>query len=402
MYNFEDELTCPICYSIFEDPRVLPCSHTFCRNCLENVLQASGNFYIWRPLRIPLKCPNCRSSIEIAPTGIESLPVNFALRAIIEKYQQEDHPHIVTCPEHYRQPLNVYCLLDKKLVCGQCLTIGQHHGHPIDDLQSAYLKEKDTPQKLLEQLTDTHWTDLTCLIEKLEEQKSHSEKMVQSEKAVVLQYFKELSDTLEQKKKNFLTALCEVGNLINQEYTPHIERIKEMREQQLELMTLTTSLREESPLKFLEKVDDVRQRVQVLKQRPLPEVQCIEIYPRVSQVLKEDWNRTEIGKIKKLLIPEMKISSKRMPCSWPDDVKEVEFFKILNVIIVTLISMILMLILFFNQHIITFLNEITSLCFSEVSLFVYQSLSNSLHDLQNILCHTLYLLKEFMWNTAFH
>lgn len=202
MHNFEDELTCPICYSIFEDPRVLPCSHTFCRNCLENVLQASGNFYIWRPLRIPLKCPNCRSIIEIAPSGIESLPVNFALRAIIEKYQQEDHPDIVTCPEHYRQPLNVYCLLDKKLVCGHCLTIGQHHGHPIDDLQSAYLKEKDTPQKLLEQLTDTHWTDLTRLIEKLEEQKSHSEKMVQSDKEVVLQYFKELSDTLEQKKKN--------------------------------------------------------------------------------------------------------------------------------------------------------------------------------------------------------
>ncbi|XP_036902533.1 tripartite motif-containing protein 59 [Sturnira hondurensis] len=402
MYNFEDELTCPICYSIFEDPRVLPCSHTFCRNCLENVLQASGNFYIWRPLRIPLKCPNCRSSIEIAPTGIESLPVNFALRAIIEKYQQEDHPHIVTCPEHYRQPLNVYCLLDKKLVCGQCLTIGQHHGHPIDDLQSAYLKEKDTPQKLLEQLTDTHWTDLTSLIEKLEEQKSHSEKMVQNEKEVVFQYFKELSDTLEQKKKMFLIALCEVGNLINQEYTPHIERIKEMREQQLELMTLTASLREETPLKFLEKVDDVRQRVQVLKQRPLPEVQCTEICPRVNQVLKEDWNRTEIGQIKKLIIPEMKISLKRMPHSWPDDVKEVEFFKILNIVIITLISMVLMLILFFNQHIITFLYEMTLLCFSEVSLFVYQSLSNSLQDLQNILCHTLYLLKEFMWNIASH
>ncbi|XP_029795829.1 tripartite motif-containing protein 59 [Suricata suricatta] len=397
MHNFEDELTCPICYSIFEDPRVLPCSHTFCRNCLENILQASGNFYIWRPLRIPLKCPNCRSIIEIAPPGIESLPVNFALRAIIEKYQQEDHPDIVTCPEHYRQPLNVYCLLDKKLVCGHCLTIGQHHGHPIDDLQSAYLKEKDAPQKLLEQLTDTHWTDLTRLIEKLEEQKSHSEKMVQSDKEVVLQYFKELSDALEQKKKSFLAALGSVNNLINQEYTPQIERMKDMREQQLELMTLTTSLQEESPLKFLEEVDDIRQHVQILKQRPLPEVHPVEISPRVSQIL-EDWSRTEIGQIKKLLIPEMKISSKRMPCSWPDkDEKEVEFFKILNIAIVTLISVILMLILFFNQHIITFLNEITSICFSEVSLSVYQSLSSNLHDLKNKLCHTLDLLKEFMW-----
>lgn len=397
MHHFEDELTCPICYSIFEDPRVLPCSHTFCRNCLENVLQASGNFYIWRPLRIPLKCPNCRSIIEIAPSGIESLPVNFALRAIIEKYQQEDHPDIVTCPEHYRQPLNVYCLLDKKLVCGHCLTIGQHHGHPIDDLQSAYLKEKDTPQKLLEQLTDTHWTDLTHLTEKLEEQKSHLEKMVQSDKEVVLQYFKELSDTLEQKKKVFLTALCDVGNLINQEYTPQIERMKEMREQQFELMTLTTSLQEESPLKFLEKLDDVRQHVQILRQIRLPEVQPVEIYPRVSQVLKEDWNRTEIGQIKKLLIPEMKMSSKRMTCSWPDDEKDVELLRILSIATVLLISVILMLILFFNQNIITFLNEITSVCFSEIPLSVYQSLSNNLHDLKNILCHTLHLLKEFMW-----
>ncbi|XP_075403097.1 tripartite motif-containing protein 59 isoform X2 [Tenrec ecaudatus] len=397
MHNFEDELTCPICYSIFDDPRVLPCSHTFCRSCLENVLQASGNFYIWRPLRIPLKCPNCRSVIEIAPTGIESLPVNFALRAIIEKYQQEDHPDIATCPEHYSQPLNVYCLLDKKLVCGHCLTIGQHHGHPIDDLQSAYLKEKDTPQKLLEQLTDTHWTDLTCLIDKLEHQKAHSEDMVQCDKEVVLLYFKELSEILEQKKKNLLTALCDVRNLINQEYTPQIERLKEIREEQLELLTQTTSLQEESPLKFLEKIDDVRQRVQMLKQRPLPEVQPVEIYPRVSQVLKEEWCRTEIGQINKVLIPEMKIASKRMPpSSWPvKDEKEMELYKILNFVIVTLISVLLILILFFNQHIITFLNEITSVCLSEVVISVYQSFCNNLYDLKDRLCHILYLLKEF-------
>lgn len=403
MHNFEDELTCPICYSIFEDPRVLPCSHTFCKNCLENVLQASGNFYIWRPLRIPLKCPNCRSIIEIAPTGIESLPVNFALMAIIEKYQQEDHPDIVTCPEHYRQPLNVYCLLDKKLVCGHCLTIGQHHGHPIDDLQSAYLKEKDTPQKLLKQLTDTYWTELTHVIEKLEEQKSLSEKMVQGDKEVVLQYFNELSDTIEQKKKTFLTALCDVGNLINQEYTPQIERMKEIREQQLELVALTTSLQEESPLKFLEQVDDIRQRVQLLKQRPLPDVQPVEVYPRVSQILKEEWNRTEIGQINKILIPEMKISSKRMLCSWPEkDEKEVELLKLLNIAIVTLISMILIVILFFNQHIITFLSEVSSVCFSEVSLSVYQSLSKNFHDLETVLSHTLYLLKEFIWKLVSH
>ncbi|XP_049641875.1 tripartite motif-containing protein 59 [Suncus etruscus] len=404
MHNFEDELTCPICYSIFEDPRVLPCSHTFCKACLESILQASSNFYIWRPLRIPLKCPSCRSMNEVAPSGIDSLPVNFALRGIIEKYQQEDHPEIATCPEHYMQPLNVYCLLDKKLVCGHCLTMGQHKGHPIDDLNSAYLKEKETPQKLLQQLSDAHWTDLSHLIQKLEEQKLNSERMVQGDKEVVLQYFKELSDVLEQKKKLFLTALCDVSKRICQLYTPQIERMKELQEQQLELIALATSLQEENPLEFLEKVDDVRQRVQMLKQKPLPQILPVHIHPRAIQVLKEDWSRTEIKQIKQLLVPEMKISSKRKPCppiEKKDNDREAELFKILNIVIVTVISVILLSVLFFNQHIITFLNEITSLYFSKVSSSVYQIVSNSLHNLKNILCHILYLMKEFIWKPVF-
>lgn len=342
---------------------------------------------------------------EVAPSGIDSLPVNFALRGIIEKYQQEDHPEIATCPEHYMQPLNVYCLLDKKLVCGHCLTMGQHKGHPIDDLNSAYLKEKETPQKLLQQLSDAHWTDLSHLIQKLEEQKSNSERMVQGDKDFVLQYFKELSDVLEQKKKLFLTALCDVSKRICQLYTPQIERMKELQEQQLELIALATSLQEETPLEFLEKVDDVRQRVQMLKQKPLPQILPVHIHPRAIQVLKEDWSRTEIKQIKQLLVPEMKISSKRMPyppMEKKDNDKEAELFKILNIVIVTMISVILLSILFFNQHIITFLNEITSLYFSKVSLSVYQIVSNSLHGLKNILCHILYLMKEFIWKPVFY
>uniref|UniRef100_A0A452GGK5 Tripartite motif-containing protein 59 n=1 Tax=Gopherus agassizii TaxID=38772 RepID=A0A452GGK5_9SAUR len=259
MHHFEEELTCSICYSIFEDPRVLPCSHTFCRNCLESVLQLSSNFSIWRPLRLPLKCPNCRSIVEIPPSGTESLPINFALKAIIEKYQQQDHPDVATCSEHYRQPLNVYCLLDRKLVCGHCLTIGKHHGHPIDDLQSAYMKEKETPRKLLEQLTDEHWTNVCLLIEKLEEQKSHYENIVQDDKKAVVQYFKKLNDTLEHKKQALLAALDEVNAHISEEYAPLVENMKRIREEQLDLMSLNTSVQEEeSPLLFLEKVDVVQ------------------------------------------------------------------------------------------------------------------------------------------------
>ncbi|KFQ86614.1 Tripartite motif-containing protein 59, partial [Phoenicopterus ruber ruber] len=297
MHRFEEELTCSICYSIFEDPRVLPCSHTFCRNCLEGVIQLSSNFSIWRPLRVPLKCPNCRSI---------SLPVNFALKAIIEKYQQEDHSDVATCSEHYMQPLNVYCLLDRKLVCGHCLTIGKHNGHPIDDLQSAYIKEKETSGKLLEQLTDKHWTDVCLLIEKLKEQKSQCESIVQDDKKVVVQYFKKLGDTLEHKKQALLAALDEVNTHILEEYEPLIQKLKKIREEQLELMSLNTSIqKEESPLIFLEKVDHMHQRVKALKQKQLPDVKPVEIYPRIGHLLKDVWCKTEIGQINKILTPKI-------------------------------------------------------------------------------------------------
>uniref|UniRef100_A0A8B9SQ42 RING-type domain-containing protein n=1 Tax=Anas platyrhynchos TaxID=8839 RepID=A0A8B9SQ42_ANAPL len=212
MHHFEEELTCSICYSLFSDPRVLPCSHTFCRNCLEGVLDLSGNFSIWRPLRILLKCPNCRSVVEIPDSGTESLPINFALK-------------------HYRQPLNVYCLLDKKMVCGHCLTIGKHNGHPIDDLYSAYLKEKQSSGKILEQLTDKHWADVYLLIEKLKEQKSQCESVIQDDKKVVVLYFKKLSETLENKKQALLSALDEINRQVLEEYDPLIENLKKMREE---------------------------------------------------------------------------------------------------------------------------------------------------------------------------
>ncbi|XP_009958095.1 PREDICTED: tripartite motif-containing protein 59 [Leptosomus discolor] len=308
MRRFEEELTCSVCYSLFDDPRVLPCSHTFCRSCLEGVIHLSSSFPVWRPLRVPLKCPNCRSVVEIPAGGTESLPVNFAVKAIIEKYQQEDQAEAATCSEHYRQPLNVYCLLDRKLVCGHCLTRGKHHGHPIDDLQSAYLREKEASGKLLEQLTDKHWADVCLLLEKLKEEKSRCESIVQVDKKAVVQYFKKLSDTLEDKKQALLTALDELNRRISEEYEPLIEKLKKIREEQLELMSLNTSVqKEESPLIFLEKVDEMNRRIKALKQKQLPDVKPVEIHPRVEHLLKNVWAKAEVGQIRKILVPKIKL-----------------------------------------------------------------------------------------------
>ncbi|NXT75751.1 TRI59 protein, partial [Zapornia atra] len=398
MHHFEEELTCSICYSIFEDPRVLPCSHTFCRNCLEGVIQLSNNFSIWTPLRIPLKCPNCRSIVEIPAAGIESLPINFALKAIIEKYQQGDHSDVATCSEHYRQPLNVYCLLDKKLVCGHCLTIGKHNGHPIDDLQSAYIKEKETPAKLLEQLTDKHWTDVCLLIGKLKEQKAQCESIVQDDKKVVIQYFKKLSDTLEHKKQSLLTALDEVNTRILEEYEPLIEKLKKIKEEQQELISLNTSIqKEESPLVFLEKVDDMHQRIKALKEKQLPHVTPLEIYPRIGHLLKDVWSKTEISQINKILTPKIKLIPKRKLRSKGSrkEGKESELLQAVNPLAVLLFFIVIAVIGFsFHKPIASVVTKATPSSITEFLLLIYQDFCTHLQNLVDVLGRMFNLLVE--------
>ncbi|NXX51326.1 TRI59 protein, partial [Tricholaema leucomelas] len=405
MHPFEEELTCSICYGLFEDPRVLSCSHTFCRSCLEGVIQASSNFSIWRPLRIPLKCPNCRSVSEIPAGAVESLPINFAVKAIIEKSRREAPACTATCSQHSMQPLNIYCLLDRKLVCGHCLTIGEHHGHPIDDLHTAYQKEKRTSSHLLQQLTDRYWTDVCLLLEKLKEQKAQCESVVRGDRMAVVQYFRKLSDTLEDKKQALLMALEEAKADVVVKYDPLIQHLEKMREEQLELMSLNTAVqREESPLIFLEKMGDMQQRVKALREKQLPQVEPMEVHPRIGHLLKDVWSKTELGQINKIPTPKVKVVLKRKLRSRGGGRgagREVKGqLHAVNPVVQLLLVMTAMVGLSLYPPVSSLLFEAAPLYLSEVLLPVCQGLHSHWQAVAVELCNRFNLLMEFVGRAA--
>ncbi|NXY86463.1 TRI59 protein, partial [Alcedo cyanopectus] len=402
LWKLEGELTCTICFSLFEDPRVLPCSHTFCRSCLEGVLELSTNAAsTWRPSITPLKCPNCRSVLEISTDALESLPVNFALKAIIEKYRQEDQG-AVTCSEHYRQPLNVYCLLDRKLVCGHCLTMGEHHGHPIEDIQSAYLKEKEASGKLMEQLTDQYWTDVCLLLENLKEQKAQCESVIQDDKKLVLQYFKKFNNTLEHKKQALLTALEQVSKHLSEEYDPLIENLKQIREEQLELMSLNTDIqKEDSPLAFLETAGELQKRVQALKEKQLPVVKPVEVSPRMGYLLKEVWSKTEVCHISKILPPEIKLIPKRKLCGKGVDKEGKGLLQAVDPFLVLLLFLLgVGIVLSLHKPMSSAVIRVTPACISEFLLLAYEDFHTCFQNIGDVLCHKFNVLMEFLGRIA--
>ncbi|XP_053842335.1 tripartite motif-containing protein 59 [Vidua macroura] len=300
MEQLEEELTCPICYDTFVEPRVLPCSHTFCGPCLRDLLQPGPGF----------SCPSCRALVAVPAAGLEALPINFALKAVIEKCQQEERAPGM-CRAHPRQPLNIYCLQDRRLVCGQCLTVGKHRGHAIDDLQSAYRKAREALGQLLGELADPSRSEVFSCSERLQQQKARCQSTLQGDREAVLKYFKELGDVLENKKAALLSALDELDSHILEKYDPLIEEVKF---EECELMELHSALQEEeSPLLFLEKMNELQPRLHALKLRQLPEPEPVEIHPRMKNVL-QDMSATEIGQVHRIRTPKLHLAHESQRC----------------------------------------------------------------------------------------
>ncbi|XP_078656566.1 E3 ubiquitin-protein ligase TRIM45-like [Branchiostoma floridae x Branchiostoma belcheri] len=67
-------LTCAICMLHFRDPRILPCLHTFCRECLQ----------LWATKQQPLECPTCRKQVSLPNQGVDGLKSNFYVSNLLD------------------------------------------------------------------------------------------------------------------------------------------------------------------------------------------------------------------------------------------------------------------------------------------------------------------------------
>lgn len=74
----EDITECPICNDTFQDPRSLPCIHTYCLRCIQRY--ADGR----KPGTDRIACPLCRREFDIPPAGLGALPKNFFVQKCVE------------------------------------------------------------------------------------------------------------------------------------------------------------------------------------------------------------------------------------------------------------------------------------------------------------------------------
>ena len=124
LLKLEEHLKCPVCIDLYTNPKILPCLHSFCQECLEGLPQereARGDTYY-------LSCPTCRQRMEVPREGVGAFPVAFHLnnlKEIMQNLQRNvPNPQQVTCNDHDK----VFCETCKKVICLHC-TYDTHEDH---------------------------------------------------------------------------------------------------------------------------------------------------------------------------------------------------------------------------------------------------------------------------------
>ncbi|XP_009297423.1 E3 ubiquitin-protein ligase TRIM35-like [Danio rerio] len=191
-----EELSCPVCCEIFRNPVVLSCSHSVCKECLQQ---------FWRT-KTTQECPVCRKSSRDDP------PCNLVLKNLCELFLKDRNERCSSGSEEicslHSEKLKLFCLEDKQPVCLVCRDSKQHDNHkfrPISEVASSYKEALNTALKSLQKKLK-HNEKMIVEFEKtfqhIKSQVDHTERQIKHE-------FEKLHQFLRDEEEATITALRE-------------------------------------------------------------------------------------------------------------------------------------------------------------------------------------------------
>ena len=263
--KLEEEITCPVCQEHFRDPKILPCLHYYCKECVRQLALRAGT-------NNPFACPECRKETVLPQNDPDQLPTAFfvnrmkEVHANMEKAQGKSEAvcemcsgakaeafcrqctyficsdcvkshskmkvfaghKIVTlqelkeggakevplkeappsmCKVHDEQ-LKIFCFDCNCLICRDCI-IRDHAGHTFEFVKISAPHYKKTLKESLAPLEkiQTNISAATKEVEKVEREVSEQHKVVAG---TIEQSFKQLQEILRKREKQLLDRASEL------------------------------------------------------------------------------------------------------------------------------------------------------------------------------------------------
>ncbi|XP_016358823.1 nuclear factor 7, brain-like [Sinocyclocheilus anshuiensis] len=192
-----EELSCPVCCEIVKDPVILSCSHSFCKECLQQ---------FWR-IKKTQECPVCRRrSSKQEPLSILALK-NLCDSLIKERNERRSSGSEEICSLH-SEKLKLFCLEDKQPVCLVCRDSEKHVNHtfrPISEVLSSHKEELNTALTSLQnklKYAEKMKAECNKTVQHIKSQAEHTERQIKEE-------FEKLHQFLRDEEEATITALRE-------------------------------------------------------------------------------------------------------------------------------------------------------------------------------------------------
>ena len=127
LQSLQEQLTCHVCLGQFRSPKTLPCLHSFCLQCIE---QLPLNLEKGRDV---ISCPTYHKTIQLPLNGPHNFPTSFLIQSLQETQQilskvSEDKQ--ISCDNCEQSDVTRYCKQCGNGFCEKCL--GIHNGLKVN------------------------------------------------------------------------------------------------------------------------------------------------------------------------------------------------------------------------------------------------------------------------------
>ena len=143
----EDEITCSVCQDHFQEPKILPCCHYYCKQCVQKLAMRAG-------ANQPFPCPECRSDTFLPQNDPNQLPTAFFVNRMKELHTKMEKAHgkvEALCEQCSGGKAIAFCRHCTEFICEECVKIHQKiksfAGHKVTSLEE--LKKGETEEILI-------------------------------------------------------------------------------------------------------------------------------------------------------------------------------------------------------------------------------------------------------------
>ena len=257
--ELEEEITCAVCHGHYQEARLLPCMHYYCRACIEKLAERSRGR--------PFPCPECRKDMTLPSGGAEQLQSAFFVERMKDLYGKmakaegkveavceqcsggkavafcrhcveflcsdctRSHQkmkafatHKVStledlkrggakdilvkeapppkCPEHDDQIMTLFCFDCNRLICRDC-TVIDHNGHKFNFLKKCATENRKSLRNSLTLLRKVQ-ANITGADKKLVATEAQVEAQEKEVCQTIKRSFSQLKAVLEQRETELL------------------------------------------------------------------------------------------------------------------------------------------------------------------------------------------------------